>query len=209
MTNKINVCIIIIILLFLYYFQSYNVQIIDDFLSKEECDTLISIATNNNLLRRSKVSTAHGRRESKNRTSSSCFLVPNAETKTFLANLDNRIEKLTLVPHSHYEKFQIGKYLPSQKYEAHYDACYYDTKGGMRNITVLIYLNDNFTGGNTYFPSLNKTIHPRTGRAVMFNNLMPWPFHCYKHFRSKHAGLPVTSGTKYVCNKWIRRNKYN
>jgi hypothetical protein len=72
---------------------------------------------------------------------------------------------------------------------------------GHRLYTFLIYLNDDFEGGGTDFPRMNLCIKPKKGKAILFQNiderfdLIP---------ESLHAGCPVTSGTKWVANKWIR-----
>ena len=50
----------------------------------------------------------------------------------------------------------------------------------------MIYLNDEFTGGETEFPELNKTIVPTRGTALLFQH------------RVLHAGRGVSTGEKYV-----------
>jgi hypothetical protein len=70
-----------------------------------------------------------------------------------------------------------------------------------RKHTLLVYLNDNFSGGETYFPELMLKVSPSTGKALHFLNedrngkIIPL---------SLHAGLPVQNGVKYACNIWVK-----
>ena len=50
----------------------------------------------------------------------------------------------------------------------------------------MVYLNDDFAGGETEFVDLRRTIVPRTGSALLFQHML------------LHAGETVTSGVKYV-----------
>ncbi len=67
-------------------------------------------------------------------------------------------------------------------------------------ITVLIYLRTADEGGETDFPLIPLKVSPRVGDAVLFFDLQPdgnlEPL-------SRHAGLPVTRGSKYVGTKWL------
>jgi prolyl 4-hydroxylase len=93
-----------------------------------------------------------------------------------------------------------GLFLP------HYDACDHhcermDGKDGPRILTVLIYLNDNFEGGETSFPEIGKQVKPEKGKAVVFSNVDKYG-RIIK--QSLHGGQPVVSGKKWIANKWIR-----
>merc|ERR1712048_930251 len=44
---------------------------------------------------------------------------------------------------------------------------FYYEHDDFRRTTVLIYLNDNFTGGTTFFPQINLRVEPKLGRAVV------------------------------------------
>jgi hypothetical protein len=73
-----------------------------------------------------------------------------------------------------------------------------------RYLTFLIYLNDDFIGGGTHFPTLKYTTRPKRGLAVLFQNtdstgnVLP---------DSLHGGDPVKEGEKWICNKWIHYPK--
>jgi hypothetical protein len=72
---------------------------------------------------------------------------------------------------------------------------------GQRAATFLIYLNEDFEGGETSFPRLGIKHRGRTGDAVVFGNLgrdrMP-------DLRTQHAGLPPTRGEKWLFSQWVR-----
>ena len=80
------------------------------------------------------------------------------------------------------------------KYEAadHYRP-HKDTGLGFdgRYFSVVCYLNDDFTGGRTLFPTLNYAATPAAGRAIIFpSNYL-------------HGSEPVISGQKFVMVSWI------
>ena len=65
--------------------------------------------------------------------------------------------------------------------------------------TVLIYLNENFKGGGTSFPLLNKTLTVKdvgVGNGYIFSGLNP---------KSWHGALPITSGKRYTISVRIVR----
>tara|TARA_X000001316_G_scaffold11811_1_gene4770 strand:+ start:4454 stop:5041 length:588 start_codon:yes stop_codon:yes gene_type:complete len=67
----------------------------------------------------------------------------------------------------------------------------------LRSVTrvmfFIIYLNDNYEGGETEFLNLKRRVNPKTGRIV----LAP------AHFPYVHRGNPPFNGTKYIITGWI------
>lgn len=98
------------------------------------------------------------------------------------------------------EPLQVFRYRPGQQYGFHSDAI--AGLENQRSITALIWLNEDYAGGDTAFPSLGLTVKGATGDALLFSNVdeagVPHP-------GSSHAGLPVLSGTKYLASRWIRK----
>jgi hypothetical protein len=88
------------------------------------------------------------------------------------------------------EGFQALKYEQGQKYVKDSD---WDTACPTRTISVLIYLNDNFEGGELDFPFHGVRITPQAGTMVMFPS----------SFAYTHEALPVQSGTKYAIVTWF------
>jgi prolyl 4-hydroxylase len=119
------------------------------------------------------------------------------------------------VPVENAESLQIVKYKPGTYYREHHDSCCDDNDtcknfagtAGQRIRTILLYLNDNFTGGETGFPTLDKKLKAPPRGALVFHPMSKDnPGAC--HPKALHAGLPVESGEKYICNIWVRENKW-
>ena len=93
----------------------------------------------------------------------------------------------------------MPRYAPGQQYRPHLDTL--PNADNQRIRTAILYLNANYQGGETAFPLLGFTVAPCVGDLLVFDNVdasgLPDP-------RSRHAGLPVTGGTKWVATRWIR-----
>jgi predicted 2-oxoglutarate/Fe(II)-dependent dioxygenase YbiX len=84
----------------------------------------------------------------------------------------------------HVEGYDLLKYQTGQEYKAHYD-------GGSqvgRAVSPILYLNDNYTGGEIEFVNHNVKIKPKAGSLYLFPAT----------FAYRHIAHPVTSGTKYA-----------
>ncbi|MGN6397604.1 MAG: prolyl hydroxylase family protein [Mucilaginibacter sp.] len=82
------------------------------------------------------------------------------------------------------ELFRFYRYEPGQEFKRHRDQSYIRDNGEASYYTFMIYLNDDYDGGETTFNDL--IIKPQTGLALIF-------FH-----NLEHEGSPVKSGAKYV-----------
>ena len=183
---------------------------IKNFLSKEECDYLISLIDKNNTpsmvvsegVERDKYDTS--------RTSSTCNL-PVADPEVI--KIHKRIADKLGLDLSKGEHLQGQKYEPGQYFKAHNDwfgrgaaynkHCLYS---GNRTNTFMIYLNDNFEGGGTDFSKKGVTVHPETGKAVTWTNLT---LDGNGDPNSLHEGMNVISGTKYIITSWWRENNWD
>jgi len=177
----------------------------DNLLSKSECNQIIKMAKPT--IKKSTVlnieSTHPGR------TSSHTFIKSNND---LLKKIDKIVYSYLKIPIDHYEELQVVNYKAKQKYDPHYDAC--DKKeqickddikrlGSLRYATFIIYLNDDFSGGETIFPKHNnRKVSPKTGKVVLFFNLND--NNTDIRYNSFHGGLPPNVGEKWMCNKWIR-----
>jgi len=125
-----------------------------------------------------------------------------------------RIANIVNLPLENAESLQVVRYEPNGYYKQHHDSCCENTetcnnfikRGGQRIKTVLIYLNDDFEEGSTYFPLLGKKYKPPKYSAIIFNPLAKNSNKC--HPLALHAGLPVKSGIKYIANLWFREGKF-
>jgi hypothetical protein len=72
---------------------------------------------------------------------------------------------------------------------------------GERIITFLVYLNDDYGGGETEFPKLGIRHKGKRREGLLFVNALPsGP----PDFRMVHAGTPPTSGEKWIVSQFIR-----
>ena len=80
------------------------------------------------------------------------------------------------------------------------------SQGGHRKYTSIIYLNDDFSGGETYFAKLNKTIKPETGKIVLWKNIKENNEIDELMF---HTGKSVLSNEKWILVIYIREKIYS
>jgi len=92
----------------------------------------------------------------------------------------------------------ILQYKPGGHYGTHNDSEAWDESAGAwrlaedRQYSLLIYLNDDFTGGTLRFDKFDLTIRPTRGLLVAFPS----------DHRYAHTALPVESGTRYAIVSW-------
>jgi prolyl 4-hydroxylase len=147
---------------------------------------------------------------------------PNAVRTSDTAWLENddpvvnkiikKAAELTGVATSNIEHLQVVRYKPGTFYKEHHDSCCdptdscldFEKRGGQRIGTLLVYLNSDFTDGETHFPKWNGGVKLKAdpGSAIFFRPMATNSAQC--HPQALHAGLPISSGTKYVCNAWVR-----
>uniref|UniRef100_A0A7S2R288 Fe2OG dioxygenase domain-containing protein n=1 Tax=Eucampia antarctica TaxID=49252 RepID=A0A7S2R288_9STRA len=140
---------------------------------------------------------------SKTRTSSNAWCRGECERLPGVKSLTAKIERFTQVPHRHFESYQILDYEPNQFYRSHHDSARRDlTMSGPRIMTFFLYLSDVEEGGETRFTSLNISVKPKKGRALI------WPSVTdddpgYWDDRTYHEAKAVIKGKKYAANHWI------
>lgn len=109
------------------------------------------------------------------------------------------------------EDVQVVRYKENGQYKHHYDACTTPKHCGSpfklyRKATLLVYLNDDYKGGETDFPNIPYRVKPSKGDAVLFYNTRPDGSEIEESF---HAGLPVLQGEKWIANVWVKFNPDN
>jgi prolyl 4-hydroxylase len=97
------------------------------------------------------------------------------------------------------EPLQVLRYRPGQEYRPHFDAL--PSNENQRVLTMLVYLNSGYSGGETSFTRAGLTVAGRMGDALLFRNARPGGS---PDLNAEHAGLPVSSGEKYLASRWIR-----
>ncbi|KAM3285688.1 putative prolyl 4-hydroxylase 10 [Capsicum chacoense] len=196
-----------------------------NFLSKEECEYLISLSKPH-MQKSSVVDSSTGKSmDSRVRTSSGTFLARGRDK--VIRDIEKRLADFTFIPVEHGEGLQVLHYEVGQKYEPHYDYFLdeFNTKnGGQRIATVLMYLSDVEEGGETVFPAAKGnysavpwwnelsecgkgglSVKPKMGDALLFWSMKP---DASLDPSSLHGGCPVIKGNKWSSTKWMRVHEY-
>ena len=132
------------------------------------------------------------------RTSETCFF----DGTGIQDYVENKIVKTMGIDKC--ESSQIQHYRVGNQFKAHYDYFHSDhglsylKNGGQRIWTFMVYLNDVEKGGGTNFVSLNYTLYPKKGTAVVWCNLDKDGIPDNK---TMHQGLPVEEGEKWIITK--------
>lgn len=137
------------------------------------------------------------------RTSETAVLGPTREDLVVQALL-RRIAAASGTRTEQGEPLNVLRYAPGQQYRLHSDALPHTHN--QRILTALLYLNDGYAGGETAFPDLELNVEPRAGDLLLFANTLPDD---RPDPVARHAGLPVTRGTKWVATRWIRAGLYD
>lgn len=83
-------------------------------------------------------------------------------------------------------RLRVYRYGPGERHGAHWDTVV-ELPGGVKSLlTLVFYLNDGFSGGETDFPELERRIAPKAGRALLFQH------------RILHEATAVHAGEKLV-----------
>lgn len=117
--------------------------------------------------------------------------------------LNRRLAAISGTAYDQGEALQILRYRPGQQYRPHLD--FTPAADNIRVLTVLVYLNEGYEGGETRFLKAGLDVKGRRGDAIVFRNAFP---DRRPDPRSEHAGLPVTKGTKYLASRWIRERRW-
>lgn len=89
------------------------------------------------------------------------------------------------------ERLRCYRYDPGQRFAPHFDGAFARSRDEYSLLTFMVYLNDDFEGGETRFLDLGEIIVPRAGDALLFQH------------RVLHEGCAVTRGRKYVVRSDI------
>jgi len=176
-----------------------QVTVLPEFLTVEECRELIQYCEQacfkrSRIIQRTNEKTTDVVMQGV-RSSTSAIL--HDRQHPILARLYARCATIEGTSETCVELIQCVRYKRGQKFRAHFDS-------GVslpRRTTYLLYLNDDFEGGETYFPMLSHSVSPVAGSCLRFpscddDGRILWP--------SEHGGLPVKSGIKYALNIWVR-----
>lgn len=196
-----------------------RVAFVPNFLTDEECDQMIAIASPR--LERSQVvpfKDAKGGNVDEVRTSSQTWLDVTGGIGKQVAD---RILELVHFPPGSSEMMQILRYQTNQKYDAHndyFDPKLYGPQATNRAVTAFLYLSTVEEGGYTWFPDADNKPHeawdfksckrglgykPKKGNVVVFYDMTPSGDYDPS---SLHGGCPVKKGVKWGGTLWMRVN---
>jgi prolyl 4-hydroxylase len=114
------------------------------------------------------------------------------------------------LPVLHFEAPTELHYSPGEQITDHFDFVDPQTthdyageiaRNGQRFITFIVYLNDDYDGGETAFPTLGMTHKGSRGEGIYFVNVLP---DLSPDLRMLHAGCPTTRGEKWIITQFIR-----
>lgn len=185
-----------------------RIRVIENFASAAECDWVARIP-------RGRLNPAWvwdpvtgENRPDPSRTNEGLDLGP-AEMDLVVQTLRARIAAVSNLPLPVFEPAQIMHYSVGQEFLPHHD--YLDpgqagdraqiARLGQRIATFLLYLNDDYEGGETEFLRTGFRYRGRKGDALLFANVdaarAPDPL-------TIHAGRAPTRGEKWILSQWIR-----
>lgn len=137
------------------------------------------------------------------------FAFDLAATDVVLVLVRERIARLAGLPVPGLEPSQVLHYTPGQKFDWHVD--FLDpavpghrddlARSGQRIATCLIWLNDDYEGGETAFETGDARFRGRKGDAILWANVTP---NGAPDPLTRHAGLPPTTGEKWILSQWMR-----
>jgi prolyl 4-hydroxylase len=187
---------------------SPRVAIVEGFTSRELCDWLIERARPRMERATTYDSNTGATHSDQSRTNSHCYF-RMAESDLLLHFLRARIAQVTGAPVGALEHSAMLHYRAGEQFFPHFD--YLDPslpgyqeelrEGGQRTLTLLVYMNEGFEGGETHFPTAGQRYKGKKGDALFFWNV---DWNGAPDQRTLHAGLPPTSGEKWLLSQWIR-----
>jgi uncharacterized protein len=93
------------------------------------------------------------------------------------------------------EKTICLRYLPGESFPAHVDSPNVVSNNSHSLFTIIVYLNDQYEGGETYFPDYDRCIQPATGTSLIFAHGL------------RHEGRMIKSGIKYALLTYLQYSR--
>ena len=89
------------------------------------------------------------------------------------------------------ERLRCYRYAPGQRFAPHYDGAFFRSEVERSLLTLIVYLNEGFAGGETGLLDVGRVITPKTGMALLFQHAI------------LHEGAAVEAGVKYAARSDI------
>ena len=185
-----------------------SLRLCSGFLTHEECYSLIAKYKNQKLQK--SLTTSPGDLQSKSKTSSENRPLDSLDCDYLKSKVSEKLNwSYQCIENPHFIRYQQGN-----EYKLHYDdfppIMFYmksiaeinqlESRGN-RIATALLYLNEEFKGGETEFPMNDYRIVPKTGLLASWHNI---DRNGDRIEQSLHSGLKILSGTKYIIGFHLR-----
>ncbi len=173
-----------------------QIFVIENFLTDEECDHYIELMKDK-VFEEAKINVGGRQMMSKGVRNNDRLMIFN---KYMAEDLFQRVKKFLPEKVGIYnlfgfnEMFRIYKYTEGQLFRMHRDGSYERNEDEVSFYTFLIYLNDDFEGGETEFENLF-TVTPKKGSALVFYHPL------------RHEGKTLINGLKYVLRTDVMYSK--
>jgi len=189
-------------------FESPRIGVIEHFIAPEVCDWLIDLARPS-LARAFIVDQATGERRFVETRTNTGMYIGWLESDVIVRLVKSRIATALGTPVGQQEFPNILHYEVGQTFDTHFDFLDPAQPGyaqelntlGQRIATFLIYLNEDFDGGETDFPRLRWSFKGKKGDAIFFWNVDPSGG---VEPQLLHAGRPPSRGEKWLFSQWVR-----
>ncbi|ASK31216.1 oxidoreductase, 2OG-Fe(II) oxygenase [Chryseobacterium sp. T16E-39] len=164
-----------------------QIFLIEDFLTDKECETYIRMSDERSF-EEAKINMNGQQLMNKGIRNNDRLMIFDKE---IAESLFTRALKFLPQNHGVYmikdfnEMFRVYKYSSGQRFKMHRDGSYIRNENEKSFYTFLMYLNDDFEGGETEFENLF-TVTPKKGTALVF------------HHPLRHEGNTLITGEKYV-----------
>jgi predicted 2-oxoglutarate/Fe(II)-dependent dioxygenase YbiX len=189
----------------------YGVHVIENFLSAGKCNKLVDIAAKRAA---TALRVVDPERSSANKTvfmRDPHRITERVEMSSHQPTLNRLIKdalRTLILPAfddkaAWFEPPHILKYSPGGYYNTHADSDYMDPKSGHwdkildRDVSLLMYLNGDYSGGALRFNNFNYTLQPQPGMLVFFPS----------DHRYLHTAEQVSSGIRYALVSWVALQK--
>jgi prolyl 4-hydroxylase len=123
--------------------------------------------------------------------------------------VNRRVSACAGLPDEQGEFLSVMRYRPGEQYRPHFDTVPpgpdFD-RNGQRVKTALLYLSKDYEGGETHFLTPDLKVKGATGDVIVFSNVTA---DGKLDVASRHAGLAVTAGEKWLASKWFRSKNFD
>lgn len=185
--------------------KELQIDEVPNVLSAAQCAALIDLFKDS--LEQSKVKgLAPGTfRTSKVRTSSSAQVALDSLPADIREVLSDSVTAVCGLPPTHFETWQLVRYLQGEQYGLHHDALPAPDAQGLRAYSALFYLRVPAAGGETVFPYARRTIEPQCGKLVVWPNISSKGVTLHA---AMHQSKPVLAGEKWSFVTWVRQKPF-